>query len=261
MNNWKLISRDFIYQVASKLSKNVSTRFTVLCYHAFDNSKWRFSVSLKQLDNQLRIIQSQGDFISVKDLSAKWNKSVKNQFLITIDDGYTNVLTTVKVFEKYGVKPLLFVIADSKNVNRQELANNNELLTTAQIQSLIKKGWSIGCHSLTHADFSNLSADKLEAEILDSKKILEKKLGVKIEYFAYPKGAYNQAVIDTVKKAGYKMAFTMDDSQIITTTDKLKIPRVGVDKTHKNNFENIYSVGSVIFRQAVKASPLKGAIL
>ena len=113
----------------------------------------------------------------------------------------------------------------------------------------------------SHADFSNLSADKLEAEILDSKKILEKKLGVKIEYFAYPKGAYNQAVIDTVKKAGYKMAFTMDDSQIITTTDKLKIPRVGVDKTHKNNFENIYSVGSVIFRQAVKASPLKGAIL
>ncbi len=261
MNNWKLASRDLIYQLASKLTTNFSNRFTVLCYHAFDNSNWRFSVSLKQLENQLKIIKSQGEFISVKDLSAKWNKSVKNQFLITIDDGYTNVLSAVKVFEKYGVKPLLFVIADSKNVDRKELANNKELLTITEVKSLIKKGWTIGCHSLTHADFANLPEDKLVAEIINSKNVLEKKLGIKIEYFAYPKGAYTQSIVDAVKKAGYKMAFTMDDSQIITTTDKLRIPRVGVDQTHKNHFENIYSTGSIMFRQAVKASPLKGAIL
>jgi len=45
-------------------------------------------------------------------------------------------------------------------------------------------------------------------------KELEKNLGFRIDYFAYPKGIYNKKIIDAVKKAGYKGAFAVKEGSL-----------------------------------------------
>jgi len=69
-------------------------------------------------------------------------------------------------------------------------------------------------------------------EIIYAKKNLEKKLGFKIEYFAYPKGIYNDQIIDAVKKAGYKAAFAVKEGSLSLKTDQFTIPRTVINKTH-----------------------------
>jgi len=43
---------------------------------------------------------------------------------------------------------------------------------------------------------------------------LEDKLGVDIKSFCYPYGDYDERVMDAVKDAGYKLAFSVDSGHI-----------------------------------------------
>jgi hypothetical protein len=72
---------------------------------------------------------------------------------------------------------------------------------------------TIAAHSVTHPqDLTQLPTEQLEAEIRDSKQILEAHLGVEIQYFTYPEGHYDHRVAAAVKAAGYEAAFTMNDA-------------------------------------------------
>lgn len=62
---------------------------------------------------------------------------------------------------------------------------------------------------LTHLDTKSL---KQEVEL--SKKILEDKLDVEIKTFCYPYGDYDERIMDAVKEAGYKLAFSVDSGHI-----------------------------------------------
>jgi hypothetical protein len=39
--------------------------------------------------------------------------------------------------------------------------------------------------------------------------VLQQRLGIKAEFFAYPGGDFNANVVDAVQAAGYRMAFTV----------------------------------------------------
>jgi peptidoglycan/xylan/chitin deacetylase (PgdA/CDA1 family) len=46
---------------------------------------------------------------------------------------------------------------------------------------------------MDHRDINRLSMAEIEKEIIESKNILEKKLGKPIRHFAYPRGIYSEA--------------------------------------------------------------------
>ena len=78
-----------------------------------------------------------------------------------------------------------------------------------QIAELHKLGAEIGSHTVTHPpDIKRLDAAQLESEIKNSKLIIEDITGVECEDFAYPRGRFNDAVVECVKDAGYKTART-----------------------------------------------------
>jgi peptidoglycan/xylan/chitin deacetylase (PgdA/CDA1 family) len=54
-----------------------------------------------------------------------------------------------------------------------------------------KCGIEIGAHTLTHADLTRLSDDRVKAEICDSKKVIEDTLGQTVSCFAYPFGRFD----------------------------------------------------------------------
>jgi hypothetical protein len=71
---------------------------------------------------------------------------------------------------------------------------------------------TIASHSMTHPDdLTNLSEEKLTQEVVNSKRLLEKKLGIYIPYFTYPAGKSDERVRKMVAKAGYQAALSMDD--------------------------------------------------
>ena len=134
-------------------------------------------------------------------------------------------------------------------------------MTIKEIQNLKKSGWTIGSHSKTHADFFALSKEQIQQEIIGSKKELEKTLKSKIKYFAYPKGRYTEEVLKTVKKAGYRLALSMDSDRIDKKTSRYTVPRVGVDRTHSlNEFRMLFIPSVVATKKLIKNSPFKSGI-
>ena len=96
------------------------------------------------------------------------------------------------------------------------------------IKEWISKGMFIGSHSHNHFDLTALSINELSNELIFSKKILEDKIGIKINNFCYPFGQYNRKVVDVVKSKKYNHAFTTQFGTISKKTDPFEIPRIDI---------------------------------
>ena len=67
-----------------------------------------------------------------------------------------------------------------------------------QIRELAASGWEVGSHGLTHTDLT--TSTNVENEIADSRRSLEKMLGLPVETFAYPFGKKTDKMYGTVLK-------------------------------------------------------------
>lgn len=231
----------------------------ILCYHSISDDGWDFSVSLKSFKKQMKYLQSQKyNFITLSDLESyiEGKKMItRPSVVITFDDGYKNILQTKDFLKSLNIKPALFVLSDTKNANHKELNNNLEFLNTSEIKSLINNGWEIGSHTKTHSNMNSLSSSQIEEEIINSKKEIENQLKTKINYLAYPKGKYNSKILKAVKKAGYKMALTMDDGNITKGVNPYLITRIGVDGTHSySEFKTLFLPITIKIRGLIKST-------
>lgn len=215
----------------------------ILCYHAIGNDSWRFGIRRSEIVKQVKYLLKTHKNVTLSDIEAhiKGKKNITQpSFAITFDDGYKDILEVQDIFLKMGIKPTVFILADTKNANRKELENNRKFLSKSEISRLIKSGWDIECHGMTHAYLPK--SDSLETEIVQAKKKIKKDLNINTKYIAYPKGGYTPQVLDIVNKAGFKMGLSMDDGVIDRKTNLLSVPRIGVDRSHSfNEFKYLYS--------------------
>ncbi len=219
----------FIYDLATK---KYACSATVLCYHSFAKNGGRYAVNLAVFKQQVRQIQKLADFVRIDDLILT-AKNDRAKVALTIDDGLSSVMDILPFTKANNIPVTLFVLANPEKANRIELDTDEKFLTWTQIAQLHNAGWTIGCHSATHADFSNLSEREMKQEIIESKDILEKKLGFAITSIAYPKGYYSKKIIQEVVAAGYTQGFTIEAGTITLSTNNSEIPRTIIDSTHK----------------------------
>ena len=76
------------------------------------------------------------------------------------------------------------------------------------VRKLIAAGWEIDDHTLTHPDLTKVDAVRLEDEIAGSRRVIRERFHVPVNFFCYPAGRYNAAVIAAVQRAGYLGATT-----------------------------------------------------
>lgn len=81
-------------------------------------------------------------------------------------------------------------------------------LTWEMVSEMHRAGMTIGSHTRSHALLTNESPKKVVDEAVESRQVLEEKLGTKIRHFAYPDGRFNAAAVRAVAAAGYKCAYT-----------------------------------------------------
>ena len=83
-----------------------------------------------------------------------------------------------------------------------------------QVKALSDAGIEIGSHTVTHPVLSRVSDQaELELELMASKAAIEACTGKPVMSIAYPTGghsSYTDRVVDCVKRAGYRFAFTYE---------------------------------------------------
>lgn len=72
------------------------------------------------------------------------------------------------------------------------------------VQRMVTEGHEIGSHGNRHIDLNTLGAEEIEKEITTAQQVLEKVSGKKVRLIRTPNGAYNNKVIATADKLGYR---------------------------------------------------------
>jgi len=228
---------------------------TVLCYHSIASDDWYFSNSQQNFAKHIEILSETHDFISLDDLAnyvQGKKKITKPSIVITFDDGYKNVLSLVPLLKQYSITPTMFVLAVPERANRKEMDNNLPLMNWTEIKILQENGWTIGSHTQTHPNLITLSQKEQQIEIITSKKIIEDRLGISCNHFAFPRGKYNEISLEIIKKAGYQVAVTMDEVIITVGINMLTVPRIGINRSHTaTEIKNLTSPLSILFRHWV----------
>ena len=111
------------------------------------------------------------------------------------DDGRKQDMRLAKLLLKYKMPAIFFISGDTE-------------LSIDEIRELAKS-FRIGGHTKTHPhDMKQLDAEELKYIIQRNKEDLEAIIRREITDFAYPKGRYDERVIEAVKEAGFKTART-----------------------------------------------------
>jgi peptidoglycan/xylan/chitin deacetylase (PgdA/CDA1 family) len=103
-----------------------------------------------------------------------------------------------------------------------------------ELNVLRDEGHHLGFHSISHANLTDCSAPQLEQEILSGAKKTSLDLGYEFDFFAYPRGKFNESMFPYIEKAGFKYAFTTKPGNVVDVSgiNKFKIPRNPVVKKY-----------------------------
>ena len=207
---------------------------TVLMYHSIrDGEEPFFTVKPTMFERQLAYICSEGcNIVTMDDVRSYFERGIslpRKSVCITFDDGYLdNYEVALPILEKFNVKATIYVATGftGKLTGMVNLPTCGEgHIKELSNHSLI----TVGAHTHNHPNLSQISIDDVIKELTLSKDFLENLIGKDVLHFAYPKGYYNNYVLDCVKRAGFKTAVTVKPMGIEDSLNQWSIGRVPVD--------------------------------
>lgn len=229
---------------------------TVLCYHIVEApAAPRMHIDRDTFRQHLRYLEMTGyNVIPLKHLyeyvTGKRASIPKNAVVITIDDGWRSTYT--EAFPELQKRKFPFTVFIYPNI----IGKTANALTWEQVREMSAAGVDIQSHSLTHpfltkrrhrSKTNDAYAQWLQKELAQSRRILEKETGRKVQFLAYPYGDYDDRVAEASAKAGYTAALTCDFGRVKKGSDPLRMKRFVIDD--RMDFAD--------FRQYLGATPMQ----
>lgn len=155
--------------------------------------------------------------------------------ILTFDDGYSDNYTILyPLLKEFGFKAVIYPVTDqSYNLWDTEHPTTPEkklpLMDWKQLRELKDSGLiEFGAHTKNHCNLLEVNNQKAFLEIEDSKKALEKELGIEVLSFAYPYGFFNDEHKKMVELAGYKFGVATASGPVNFYEDFYHIRRIGI---------------------------------
>ena len=198
------------------------TGLPILNYHGIESHEAEFSwlpgERIYALDKS--VFQSQFDqltangfvSLSLKQLGEWMGKGIAsvaspprddiiNPLMLTFDDGHiSHFKYAAPLLNHKRLKAVFFVSAG--------IVGKKDKMGWFHLKQLIREGFEIGSHGMTHIPLTRLSKEKLVNEIGASKQKLEDKLGVPISSFSVPCGFFGPGIRKVAEESGYQFIFT-----------------------------------------------------
>jgi peptidoglycan/xylan/chitin deacetylase (PgdA/CDA1 family) len=140
--------------------------------------------------------------------------------VVTFDDGYESVAArALPVLDRVGWPAVLNLTVD----------HIGSSIRASSVRALTAAGWELGAHSRTHADLTGVPDERLAREVTGSRRMLERRFGVRVRFFSYPAGSYDARVIAAVRRTGYAGATTTEPG-VGRRTEPFTLRRVRVER-------------------------------
>ena len=183
------------------------------------------------------------EFVEYKERKAK---PPPKSVIITFDDGYMeNYLNALPVLERYNFKATFFITSDyidseepfrwldwDEQLLSQFRENKSDWLPLSRqmLLDISERGYSVGSHTKSHPDLTQVEESVAVEELKGSKQRLEEILAKPVTSFSYPFGEeLNERVKDLVKAAGYKVAVRAMGTGSTLDSDFFELGRMPIE--------------------------------
>ncbi|MBC9735627.1 polysaccharide deacetylase family protein [Nocardioides marmotae] len=139
---------------------------------------------------------------------------------LTFDDGYASVVETAwPLLRERGLATTLFVVSGilagqrfAWDAHEPAPCRTGRLrpATAEELVAAADEGLDIGSHTVSHPWLPALDDDRLLAELVESRAVLEDLLGRPVRSLAYPTGGWDARVRAAAAVAGYSVGITVD---------------------------------------------------
>jgi peptidoglycan/xylan/chitin deacetylase (PgdA/CDA1 family) len=120
--------------------------------------------------------------------------------VLSFDDGYLSDYTHAR--------PVLRALGWPGVLNLEVHNVRPGDITAREVRALIRAGWEVDSHTVTHPDLTTLTDTQLRSELVDSRAFIRRHFHVPASYFCYPAGRFDARVVAAVRAAGYSAATT-----------------------------------------------------
>ena len=206
------------------------TRAMVLMYHSIDLGltdrsvwPWHLEAQIRRMRKERTEIIPMSRFMDFLEGKIRLPRHVA---VITIDDGERLFFKHgYPIFLQHRVPFTLGIITDA--VERSDRSGS---LSWDELREMMATGLcEIANHSHLHLGMRKMKSRELDREILHSRDLIAKHLGVGPLVFFYPLGSFNPLAIKHLKKAGYRGAFTVVGNTVTAGVARYAIPRYQVN--------------------------------
>ena len=207
-----------------------SPRVPVLAYtHVYNSGRIQDGTNVlpEVLEAQLAYLREEGyKSISLEELHAFVRGTAKadpgRRVLLAFDEGSPSSRTTVAaLLERYDFTAVLFL-------SPMRLTDGGaEHLTRDDVRALLETGrFELGAYGLDRSALPRMDRRDISRHLRESRRRLERELGVQVVDLAYPYGLYDRRVIESAREVGYRMAFTVNSGTIRPGMDPFTLPRL-----------------------------------
>lgn len=129
----------------------------------------------------------------------------------TLDQQWNLIADNFLLLPNIAREKALNKLADIVNVSVPEVpVDEYSAMSWDQLREVQQWQVSIGSHACSHDCLITYSKERLETELLESKRQIEQQLGNTVKAFCYPNGLeqdYNQQAVDQLVADGYSVSF------------------------------------------------------
>jgi peptidoglycan/xylan/chitin deacetylase (PgdA/CDA1 family) len=216
--------------------------FPIFLYHGItsgsDPSGQRFDVCLDAFRAEMNLLgASARGPRKISELAPSHARQAEPIAAVTFDDGTADFHRNAwPVLRELGIAVTLYVTAGLVGKRFQ----GREMLSWRQLEELRDGGVEIGAHGYWHNALDVLSLDRAVVEIVNSKLVLEQRLGISVNSFAYPFGYHTERLKRLLQEVGYTSACAVKNSLSYGRDDPYALARVTVTaETTGRRFEQL----------------------
>jgi peptidoglycan/xylan/chitin deacetylase (PgdA/CDA1 family) len=228
----------------------------VLMYHHVNPHRGdTVTVTPEVFEGQMKLLRESGyRTLTAAELLAHMTGELilkEKTVVITFDDGWLdNYLYAFPVLKSNHLNAIFFIITDRiENASQKKAHLQESIPLHDESKVLLEKGeadrvalnWRLieemvgsglaefYSHTKSHRKCDTLSEDQLRAELGESKKLIEQRMGGECPFLCWPYGKYTRGAVRVAKEVGYEALFTTHHGVVRRGSDPFAIKRIMVN--------------------------------
>jgi peptidoglycan/xylan/chitin deacetylase (PgdA/CDA1 family) len=165
-------------------------------------------VQPQEFAEQMQALKDAGwHAVTLDQVAAYWREGAPlgpgKPIVLSFDNGYQS-----QYAQAFPVLRRLGWVGD-ENIQLTGLPPSEGGLGQQEVRELIDAGWELDTQGISHADLIALGSRELTYQVADARRILQQRYHVPVNWFCYPSGHYDEAVIAAVRAAGFEGSTTV----------------------------------------------------